>query len=189
MTGLACRFASARKGLLSVHSGSLRKNPVCPSWIDSGPPLKANIRISCMSAFGGTLYVHTHLVFVAVHASGVTFGDSGHFDCVSGKMKNTGRFSVRHSGRTAWKLGIITQKVSSSCEIILKLKPKCRYCRRVRGGTCTEGRRKPESETSGSGSLCAAGQHPNHCHRGRAEGVSGAPRRCRFSSRPSGPEN
>ena len=135
-----------------------------------------------MSAFGGTLYVHTHLVFVAVHASGVTFGDSGHFDCVSGKMKNTGRFSVRHSGRTAWKLGIITQKVSSSCEIILKLKPKCRYSLRVHGGAGPEGRRKPESETSESVSLCAAERHSDHSRRGRAEGMSGAPRRGRAGS-------
>jgi hypothetical protein len=42
-------------------------------WVDSGPPLNANIRISCMSAFGGPLDLHTPLVFVAVHASGVTF--------------------------------------------------------------------------------------------------------------------
>jgi hypothetical protein len=69
-------------------------------------------------------------------------------------------------------------KVSSSCEIFLKLKPKCRYSRRVLSGAGTEGRRKPESETSESVSLCAAGRHPDHGRRGRAEGVSGAPCRC-----------
>ena len=160
-----------------------------PVWVDSGPPLNANIRISCMSAFGGTLDVHTPLVFVAVHASGVTFSGFRALRLCVGKNEGHRMFLCWPIRVDGVEDGNHHSKVSSSCEIILKLKPKCRYCRRVRGGTCTEGRRKPESETSGSGSLCAAGQHPNHGHRGRAEGVSGAPRRCRFSSRPSGPEN
>jgi hypothetical protein len=71
-------------------------------------------------------------------------------------------------------------KVSSNCEIILKLMPKCRYSRRVRGGAGTEGPRKPESETSESVSLCAAGRHPDHGHRAGRRGVSGAPRRGQF---------
>jgi hypothetical protein len=64
-------------------------------------------------------------------------------------------------------------KVSSSCEIILKLMPKCRYSRRVWGWVGTEGRRKPESEMSESVSLCATGRHPDHGHRGRTEGDVG----------------
>jgi hypothetical protein len=63
-------------------------------------------------------------------------------------------------------------KDSSSCDIFLRLKPECRYSRRVRSGAGTEGRRKPESETSESGRLWARGWRSHARFRGRGEGVS-----------------
>jgi hypothetical protein len=89
--------------------------------VDSGPPLNANIRNSFMSAFGSALDVHPPLAFVAVQASGLTFSGFRAFLCPP-----------------FWADGVEDgnhhSKVSSGCEIILKLKPKCRYSRRVRSG-------------------------------------------------------
>jgi hypothetical protein len=153
----------APEGPCTVLLRPSHENGECRIRVDSGPPLNTNIRISCMSAFGCALDVHTPLAFVALQASDVA---------VDGMEAGN-----HHS------------KVSSSCEIILKLKPKCRYSRRVPSGAGTEGRRKPESETSEGVSLCATGRHPDRGRRGRAERVSDVQCRGRFSPRPNGPEN
>jgi hypothetical protein len=87
-----------------------------------------------MSAFGGTLDVHTPLAFVAVHASGVTFRGSRALWLCVGKDEGHRTFLCWPISADGLEAGNHHSKVSSSCEIILKLKLKCRYSRRVRGG-------------------------------------------------------
>jgi hypothetical protein len=54
-------------GLLTVHTGSLRKNPVCPSWVVSRRLAKSYIELVPTSEFGGTTDIrqaprHAHVI-------------------------------------------------------------------------------------------------------------------------------
>ena len=104
-----------------------------------------------MSAFGGALDVHTHKALSLVGYSG-----------------RQGRCEVL-------LIGFLELRYLFETHAEVQIQPP----REGRGGQ--PGRRKPESEASESVSLCATGRHPDHGRRGLAEGVSGAPRRGRFS--------